>query len=136
MNLFKKSLSIAVISFFCCALQATTQSYTRTMRLMAANSVGCLLSGITTLGIIHFYLTRSEKAKRIRLDVCTFLPTTLAACYTSYRTGLSAYTLYKKADALKKAVSKDSENLTAQEKLNIEKNVAIDTNSTHKTFNV
>ncbi len=128
MNISKKPFYIALISLFCVSLQATTN----TMRWAAANSAGCFLSGLTALKIMKIYTKAPEETQKSAWGLLIFIPAGVSACYTCYNTGLTAYTLYKKAYAPKKSLSTDTKNVTAQKKLKIEKNTAVDTNSTQK----
>ncbi len=136
MNISKSSFCVALISLLGISLHATPQSPTPTMRWAGANFAGCLLSGLTTLHIIKLYRKAPERTQKGAFGLIVLVPAAVSACYTCYHTGLSAYTLYKKAYAPEKSLSNDSENLTSQKKLNTEKNTAVDISSTQKIINV
>ncbi|MBA3752500.1 hypothetical protein H0X06_07000 [Candidatus Dependentiae bacterium] len=110
MNIRHRYSFLACILLFGFAIKAETAPSPSEIYL---NATGCLVGGMTTLVAIHlfssdFFSTQKEvpKADNVpkSLMACAIIA---AAWYTTYYTGLSAYTSYKKASDFKRTKDQD-----------------------------
>ncbi len=110
MNIQKKSVLLAAVSFFCLSIKADSTSLPAKVYGHATIS---LIGSATTVGAILFgAISLHQKEHPIALIAGVIA---LSSGYTAYRAGFSAYTAYKKACASKKSLHNSSDN-TAPEK--------------------
>ncbi|MBA3752494.1 hypothetical protein H0X06_06970, partial [Candidatus Dependentiae bacterium] len=110
MNIQTKSVFLALMSVFCLSIKAESSSWPYKF---FTNSTVCLISSATTITTIHhiaLHLNKEPKTSSL------FGLISIACGYAAYRSGLSAYTSYKKACASKKALQHSSDNAAPKEK--------------------
>ncbi len=113
MNIQTKSFFLALISVFCLSVKAESSSWPYKF---FTNSTVCLISSATTITTIHHIALHLNKEPKTSF---LFGLISIACGYTAYRSGLSAYTSYKKTCATNKSLQSSSATATLEEEPNI-----------------
>ncbi|MBA3752421.1 hypothetical protein H0X06_06585 [Candidatus Dependentiae bacterium] len=110
MNIQKKSVFLALMSVFCLSINADL--YSLPYKAYAHTTI-CLISSVATVQTIHDITGVKYSKDNFLLSLFSIM-----CGYTAYRSGLSAYTFYKKACLSKKSLQNSSETATLKEKPN------------------